>query len=79
MLLKMHNKFFDGILGAICGVFGYGITLTNITWTNDLLRMLVSMVSAFLAGLVGYLGKRAGSWAIRKVKSLRHQNPNDKS
>lgn len=68
MLLKMHHKIADDVAAAILGVFGYGICLTNITWANELLRFCVPMASAFFAGFVGFIGKRAGSWALRKIR-----------
>ncbi len=71
MLIKMHHKIIDNALAAILGVFGYGITITNLSIQGgDVVKFSIAMLSAFCAGFVGYIGKRAGSWALRKIRAF---------
>lgn len=78
MHTQMNHKIFEGWISSVCGVFGFGITWTNVMWSDALPKIALSMVSAALAGGMGYLGKLATVWSIRKFKAFIHRIKNRK-
>lgn len=68
----MNHKIIDAWVSSICGVFGFGISWTNIHWTEDIMKISAASFSALVAGAMGYIGKLLAVRLIRKVKSLIH-------
>lgn len=66
----MHHKIIDDWLSGILGVFGFGVTYLNMDVHEILPRLLVSMMTAAIAGGMGYIGKLSAVWALRKGKSF---------
>lgn len=68
MLIRMQHKLIDNILAWMLGISTYSIAWINLHLSDGFAKFLLAMFSAFCAGFIGYLGKRACGWAIRKVK-----------
>jgi len=66
----MPHKIIDDWFSGILGVFGFGVTFINVDVHENLPRLLVSMTTAAVAGGMGYIGKLAAVWALRKSKSF---------
>jgi CDP-diglyceride synthetase len=63
----MSNRTLSGFFGGICGVSGYGVVTCTVHMTNDEIKFIVAMATAFIAGAVGYGGQLALKWIIKKI------------
>lgn len=70
MYIRMNHKIFENWFSGMAGIFGFGVFWTNVHWGEVLPKIFVATASAFAAGYVGYVGKLAGVWSVRKCKSI---------
>lgn len=66
------HKIIEGWISFVCGVFGYGFVWTNVNWADALMKIFISMVSATIAGGMGYIGKLVTVALVRKGKLFIH-------
>lgn len=78
MLIRMHHKLVENYLSAICGVFGFGISWTNMQLADAIPKIAVASFSALLAGGMGYVGKLLTAHLLRKAKLFFHHLKNRK-
>lgn len=63
----MNHKHFSGLFSIMCGINGYGIITLNIHMQSDVVKFILAMITAVIAGAAGYAGQLLMKWIIRKV------------
>ena len=75
----MNQKHFEGIFGSVCGVFGGGMITLNIHWSSETNTFVLAMITALLAGGLGWVGQQLFKWGWNKhLKHLFHKNKKHK-
>lgn len=54
----MNRSKFDAAVSWVCGVFGFGGVQVTGHWTSEVLKFAISMLTAFVAGFLGYAGQQ---------------------
>lgn len=69
MIAKMNYKnVFDNWVGFVAGVFGGGVGYTlQIPWRDELFKLSLSALTAFVAGIMGVAGKYLFVWCWKKI------------
>lgn len=57
----------DNWIGFISGVGGYGFINVQFVWHDELIRICVAGVVAFVAGMMGVAGKYLFVWAWKRI------------
>lgn len=71
MVIRMHYKnIIDNWVGFVSGVFGGGMSLLQITWHEEWLKLVLAGLTALVAGGMGVIGKYLVVWGWKKIKSL---------
>lgn len=65
-----YKNVLDNWVGFVSGVFGGGMGYTlQIAWHDELLKLSVAALTAFIAGAMGVAGKYLFVWAWKKIKN----------
>lgn len=65
----MNQKHVEGFIGSMCGLGGYGFLQINVHIPDSVLKFIISMLTAILAGGLGWLGQQVAKKIYKIFKS----------
>lgn len=65
----MTHKHVEGFISWMCGMTGYGFLQVNVHLSDEILKFVLSMLTALFAGAVGWIGQQGVKRLYKFYKS----------